>query len=193
MGDLSGIDVGTKIRGEQFKMSGKPKHYVNQISDSLVAEGKYGQKTKEGWYDYRKSRRGKPRQATLDLCAQIRSEVGVSQKTFTPKQIQDRCMYAMICEGFRALEDGVAARPLDIDGIMMFGYGFPVTKGGPMFYADKVGLKKVLNQVKQYAQEYPDNTAWNVPALLQRCVDQRVGVYKYYRNLQKNQRTRAKL
>jgi len=101
--------------------------------------------------------------------------------------MEERCFYALICEGFRCLEDGVAARPLDIDGIMMFGYGFPVTKGGPMFYADRVGLKKILRKVKEFHAAEPKNRNWNVPTLLQTCVDQKVGVYKYYARLAKKQ------
>jgi len=140
-----------------------------------------------GWYDYNKSRRGKPSPKTLAICDKVRAQKGIRAKQASPKEIEERCMYALIAEGFRCLEDGVAARPLDIDGIMMFGYGFPVTKGGPMFYADKIGLKKILRKVKEFHAEEPKNRNWEVPALLQKCVDQNVGVYKYYNRLAKKQ------
>merc|ERR1719499_1248636 len=191
--DLSGMDVGYKIRkqlAESLGMTEKPKYYPHMISDEMVKQKKLGQKTKEGWYDYSKSRRGKPNPSVMAIVQSVRQQKGMGNRTFTPKEIEERIIFAMINEAFKTLDDGIAQRPMDVDVIWMFGYGFPVTKGGPCFYADTVGARKIVSRIKEYQRNCPENESWKISPLLQRCADENIGVHKLYRKMAKK---RAKM
>jgi len=188
MADLSGVDVGVKIRKEQMKklnITKRPAFFPHDVTDLLAKDGNYGQKTKQGWYDYRKSRRGKPREATLALVEEVRARNGVTPRKHTVQEIQERCVYALINEGFKCLEDGIANHPQDVDVIFMFGYGFPVPKGGPMHYADRVGLRKIAARIEEFHQQNPVDPSWEISPLLKQCAERRVGIYKHYKKLQK--------
>jgi len=191
--DLSGVDIGYKIRNQQMELLGmteKPAFCPHDVSDLLVARKELGQKTKMGWYDYSKSRRGKPRKELLAMIDEIRAKKNMGGRTFTPKEIEERCIFALINEGFKTLDDGIAQRPMDVDVIWMFGYGFPVTKGGPCFYADQVGAKYIVSKIKEYQQICPENEKWTISPLLQKCADLNSGVYKLYKKMEKQ---RAKM
>merc|ERR1719204_2253586 len=170
----------------KFGMAMGPFH----VSDLLVSRKELGQKTKMGWYDYSKSRRGKPRKELLAMIDEIRAKKNMGGRTFTPKEIEERCIFALINEGFKTLDDGIAQRPMDVDVIWMFGYGFPVTKGGPCFYADQVGAKYIVSKIKEYQQICPENEKWTISPLLQKCADLNTGVYKLYKKMEKQ---RAKM
>merc|ERR1719506_2035128 len=129
MADLSGLDVGYKIRMENGTSGSKDPSYPFTIADKMYEEGLLGQKNKKGYYDYSKSRKGNPRQATLDLIEKIRREKGTPQRIFTVQDIQERLIFSLINEGMHCLEEGIAIRPMDIDVILMFGYGFPAQRG----------------------------------------------------------------
>jgi len=191
--DLSGIDVGYKIRTQRALALGlteKPAFSPTDISDALYHAKELGQKTKMGWYNYKKSRRGKPREELMPIIQKVRQQKGFSPKKFTPKEMEERLIFALINEAFKTLDDGIAARPMDVDVIWMFGYGFPVTKGGPCFYADRVGARHIVSRIKEYQRNCPENESWKISPLLQRCADENIGVHKLYRKMAKK---RAKM
>jgi len=186
--DLSGIDVGYKIRKQQMLLNGlteKPAFYPMDISDALYNAKELGQKTKMGWYNYKKSRRGKPREDLMAVIEKIRAQKGLGGRSFSPKEIEERCLFALVNEAFKTLDDGIAQRPMDVDVIWMFGYGFPVTKGGPCFYADQVGAKHIVSKIKEFQRNCPENESWKISPLLQKCADQNIGVHKLYKKMAK--------
>jgi 3-hydroxyacyl-CoA dehydrogenase len=144
MADMSGIDVFWRIQQEL------PPAGANAI-DKLHAAGRYGQKTGAGFYKYDENRMPAPDPAVLAL-------IQKSTRAISDDEIVERCIYALINEGAKILEEGIALRASDIDVIYMTGYGFPAYRGGPMFYADTVGLKKIHDRVVQFG--------WTPAALL---------------------------
>ena len=124
------------------------------MTDILFHEKRWGQKTGKGWYQYEKGKRqGLPDESFEE---QIRSEANAAQiptRTITKNEIIERTLYALINEGARILQEGYAIRSSDIDIIYIYGYGFPAFRGGPMHYADKVGLKEVYNRICQFEKE----------------------------------------
>lgn len=163
-GDLSGLDVGWRIRKE----SG---HLVPEgmrqplVADKLCEMGRYGQKTQAGWYRYEEgSRTPTPDPEVEKLIESTASEVGIARRTITPEECVERTIYALVNEGAKILEEGFALRSVDIDTIYINGYGFPAHRGGPMFYADLVGLKNVYERICQFEQEH--GFWWKPPELL---------------------------
>jgi 3-hydroxyacyl-CoA dehydrogenase len=136
MADMSGIDVFWRIQQEL------PPARANAI-DILYAAGRYGQKTGAGFYKYDENRKPLPDPDVIALLQKQHREI-------TNQEIVERCIYALINEGARVLEDGIAARAVDIDVIYLTGYGFPAYRGGPMFYGDCVGLSKIRDSVWQF-------------------------------------------
>ncbi len=149
MGDLAGLDVGWRIR--QGRGTTAP------ISDALCEAGRFGQKTGAGYYKY-DGRTPTPDPAVEAIIAEQQRKVGVNPRTIGDDEIFERMFYPMINEGARILEEGIASRPSDIDVIWMNGYGWPSWTGGPMFYADTVGLKHIADRLEAYADSSGDET-----------------------------------
>jgi 3-hydroxyacyl-CoA dehydrogenase len=152
VGDLAGLDIGASVRREWQGKPDDPRFY--RVSDLLAERGRYGQKTGAGFYRYEGS--DKKRTSDPEVLALIKAEaerLGVRQRTIDDREIVERCMYALINEGARILDEGIARSAADIDAIWCNGYGYPRTRGGPMFYADTVGLPKVLDGIRKYERE----------------------------------------
>ena len=139
MGDLAGLDVGWRIRKAQGMRA--------EIADALCEAGRFGQKTGKGFYRYEAgSRTPHPDPEVEALIVAASRRLGVARRAIDKKEIVERLIFPMINEGARILEEGIALRPGDIDVIWVYGYGWPVWRGGPMFYADSVGLAYIRDQ-----------------------------------------------
>lgn len=156
MFDLAGVDVGYLVRQERRKagqLPDDPLYYL--IADKIAEMGRYGQKTAKGFYRYEPGNRSPLPDVEIEkLIRDEAARYGIAQKTFTDADIVARCIYPLINEGALILEEGIAIRPGDIDTVWLNGYGFPVYRGGPMFYADTIGLKTVYNQILAYQAAY---------------------------------------
>ena len=141
------------------------------LLDELCEQGRLGQKTGAGFYRYDEQRTPKPDPDVEALIERHSRKVGITRRAIPDQEILERCLYAMINEGARILEEGIAARPLDIDAVWLFGYGFPRHRGGPMFYADTVGLPNVVMAMQKYARG-PHADAWTPAPLLKRLADE---------------------
>ncbi|MFK0376310.1 3-hydroxyacyl-CoA dehydrogenase NAD-binding domain-containing protein [Pandoraea sp. NPDC090278] len=147
--DLAGNDVSWAIRKRRH--AEQPGIVYPKIADVLCEAGRYGQKTHAGWYDYAEGDRT-PRESAkvAQMLDDYRKTNGITPRVFSDDEIVDRLVYALVNEGARVLADGTAARASDIDMVYLNGYGFPLWRGGPMLYADTVGLDKVLARVKTF-------------------------------------------
>ena len=161
MGDLAGLDVGWRIR--QGRGTKAP------ISDALCEAGRFGQKTGAGYYKY-DGRTPTPDPAVETIIAAAQREAGINPRTIAREEIFERMFYPMINEGARILEEGIATRPSDIDVIWIYGYGWPAWTGGPMHYADQVGLRHIAARLDAYAEQTGDATL-RPAALLQRLAE----------------------
>jgi len=150
-GDLAGLDVGWRIRKE-YRHLEKPGMRQPFAEDRLCELGRYGQKTGAGWYKYDENRRALVDPDVNDLVRQWASEANIAPRKISPEEIVDRCVLALVNEGARILEEGMALRAVDIDIIYLNGYGFPAYRGGPMWYADTVGLDKVYRRISEFHQ-----------------------------------------
>ncbi|HMZ18934.1 MAG TPA: 3-hydroxyacyl-CoA dehydrogenase NAD-binding domain-containing protein, partial [Blastocatellia bacterium] len=162
VGDLAGLDVGWRIRKE-FKHLEKPGLRYPKVADELCERGRYGQKTGAGWYKYDENRKASPDPEVEALIEQIAAEAGITRRTVTEEEILERTQYALINEGAKILAEGIALRAVDIDIVYINGYGYPAWRGGPMWYADTVGLKKVYDRVCEFHAEHGE---WWTPAPL---------------------------
>src|SRR5271170_2033330 len=165
VGDLAGLDVGWRIRKE-YRHTEKPGIRVAIAGDNLCEMGRYGQKTGAGWYKYDENRRAVSDPEVAALVKKWATEAGIKQRQISPEEIVDRCVYALVNEGARILEEGYALRAVDIDIIYINGYGFPVYRGGPMWYADTVGLKKVCDRIEEFHKQHGE--LWEPAPLLKR-------------------------
>ncbi|MGE5323356.1 MAG: 3-hydroxyacyl-CoA dehydrogenase NAD-binding domain-containing protein, partial [Actinomycetota bacterium] len=163
VGDLAGLDVGWRIRKE-FRHLEKPGVRQPIAEDKLCEMGRYGQKTGAGWYKYDENRRAIPDPEVAKLVKQWAAEAGIPQREISAEEIVDRCIYALVNEGARILEEGYALRAVDIDIIYLTGYGFPAHRGGPMWYADTVGLKKVYDRICEFERQHGE--LWTPAPLL---------------------------
>jgi 3-hydroxyacyl-CoA dehydrogenase len=168
-GDLAGLDVGWRIRKE-YRHLQKPGIRQPIAEDKLCELGRYGQKTGSGWYKYDENRRALADPEVELLLRKCAAESGISQRDISPDEVVDRCIYALVNEGARILEEGYALRAVDIDIIYIFGYGFPAYRGGPMWYADTVGLKKVYERICEFRERHGE--IWEPAPLLKRLADQ---------------------
>lgn len=167
MSDLAGIDVGYRIRQER-RNSGEdvPLSWL----DKLAEQDRLGQKTMAGVYRYEEgSRKPIPDPAVDAIIEEFRKEQGITPRQITDQEILERCMFVMINEGAKILEEGIADRSLDIDIVWIYGYGFPAYRGGPMFWADQIGLDTILNAVEKYYDELGGDQ-WQPSALLKKLV-----------------------
>ena len=150
MGDLAGNDIGWAIRKRRYVES--PQITYSKNSDLLCEMGRFGQKTGGGWYDYKAGdRKAYPSQVVNDMIVKHSADLGVERRQISDQEIVERLVYSLVNEGARILEEGIAMRASDIDMVYLTGYGFPVFRGGPMFYADQVGLSNVLMAMEKYA------------------------------------------
>ena len=164
VGDLAGLDIGYKGRKERPDIPDDPRYY--RVADVLVEMGRYGQKTGRGNYLYEAgSRKPIPDPEVTAIIKAEAEKLGVEQRDIDADEIIDRCIYALVTEGARILEDGIASRSADIDVVWMNGYGFPRHRGGPMHYADSVGLDKVLARVREFEDRF-GSLYWEPPELL---------------------------
>jgi 3-hydroxyacyl-CoA dehydrogenase len=149
MGDLAGLDVSWRIRKE-YKHLEDPGVRHPLVADRLCEMGRYGQKTGAGWYRYDENRRAQPDPEVERLIERLAAEAGIERRKISDEEIVERTMYALVNEGAKILEEGFALRAVDIDIIYVNGYGYPAWRGGPMWYADTVGLKRVYDRVVEF-------------------------------------------
>ena len=169
VGDLAGLDVGWRIRKE-YRHLEKPGVRQAFAGDHLCEMGRYGQKTGAGWYNYDENRRAIPDPGVTALVKKWAAEAGIPQRQISREEIVDRCLYALVNEGARILEEGYALRAGDIDIIYINGYGFPAYRGGPMLYADSVGLKKVHERILEFHGQHGE--LWEPAPLLKQLAEQ---------------------
>jgi len=168
-GDLAGLDVGWRIRKE-YRHLEVPDIRQPFAEDRLCELGRYGQKTGAGWYKYDDQRLATPDPLVTELVRKWVDEAGIAQRQIPAEEITDRCLYALVNEGARILEEGYALRASDIDIIYLNGYGFPAHRGGPMWYADTVGLKQVCDRVFEFHRQHGE--IWRPAPLLKRLAEQ---------------------
>jgi len=161
MGDLAGNDIGWAIRKRRHV--DKPQVAYSRVGDRLCESGRYGQKTGAGWYRYEPGRRDAiPDPAVDAVIAAYRAEIGMQPRTIGDDEIVERCIYALVNEGARLLEEGIAVRASDIDVVYLSGYGFPRHRGGPMFHADTIGLYNVVRSMRGFARNaHADASFWS--------------------------------
>ncbi|QOG19582.1 MULTISPECIES: 3-hydroxyacyl-CoA dehydrogenase NAD-binding domain-containing protein [Bradyrhizobium] len=158
MGDLAGLDIGWRSR--------KDRGIKSEIADALCEAGRFGQKTGKGYYKYEAgSRAPLPDPDVEKLIDETLLRLGRKKRVVSDEEILERMMYPMINEGAKILEEGIAARPSDIDVVWLYGYGWPIYRGGPMFWADSVGLKHIADRLSFYARETNDPSLEPAPLL----------------------------
>jgi 3-hydroxyacyl-CoA dehydrogenase len=172
MSDLAGLDIGgagRKRRAAQF-----PDRDFSNVADDLCEAGRFGQKTGAGWYRYEAGGRNAiPDPAVTAIIEKYRRQKGITARKVSNEEIVERCIYALINEGARIVEDGTAQRSSDIDLVYLNGYGFPAWRGGPMFYADQIGLSEVARALRHIAAEpNADQTFWTPAPLLERLASE---------------------
>ena len=166
VGDLAGLDIGYAVRREWRDRPDDPRFY--RVSDLLVEQGRLGQKNGRGFYRYEpNARRGAPDPEVAALIRGEAARLGIAPRVIYDSEIVERCMLALINEGARILDEGIAARSADIDVIWCNGYGYPRHRGGPMFYADTLGLGHVLERIGHYAATLGERY-WRPAGLLER-------------------------
>jgi len=168
--DMAGIDVGYKVRQERKEFLPDDPAFC-RASDMLVENGWLGQKTGRGFYRYEKGSRERfDNPDALRLFAEEAARLGIEQREISDEEIEQRCLCALVNEGARVLEEKVALRGSDVDVVYTSGYGFPRHRGGPMFYADTVGLKTVCERIDGFAGKL-DPQYWQVSVLLRELAD----------------------
>jgi len=164
VGDLAGLDVGYKVREERTDLPDDPRFY--RVADVLAEMGRYGQKTGKGMYRYEQgSRKPIPDPEVTALIQGEAARLDIEQREITEKEIIERCIYGLVVEGARILAEGIAQRSGDIDVVWMNGYGFPRYRGGPMHYADSIGLDRVYETVCNLQDRFGP-MYWSPPELL---------------------------
>jgi 3-hydroxyacyl-CoA dehydrogenase len=169
VGDLAGLDVGWRIRKEHAHLRVPGQRYP-LVADALCEMGRYGQKTGAGWYKYDENRKAIPDPEVDALIEKLAAEAGIERRTIAEEEIIERTQYALINEGAKILEEGIALRAVDIDIIYINGYGYPAWRGGPMWYADTVGLKKVYDRVCEFHAQHGE--LWTPAPLLKKLAEE---------------------
>jgi 3-hydroxyacyl-CoA dehydrogenase len=169
MSDLAGNDISYAIR--KRRLVERPEMINSQIADKLCELGRYGQKTSAGWYDYQAGdRKAHPSELVNKLITDHSEQIGITRRVITDEEITERLIFALVNEGAAILSEGIAQRASDIDMVYLSGYGFPLHLGGPMFYADCIGLDKVVQAIERFAAgQY--GSVWKVSPLLQQLAD----------------------
>jgi len=150
MGDLAGNDIGWYIRKRRYAEN--PDVVYSRTADLLCERGRFGQKTGAGWYDYKPGdRKAYPSELVNAMMVDHSRDIGVERRTISDKEILERLVYSLVNEAAYLLAEGIAQRASDVDIVYLTGYGFPMHRGGPMFYADTVGLSNVVAAMEKYA------------------------------------------
>jgi 3-hydroxyacyl-CoA dehydrogenase len=166
MGDLAGLDVGWRIR--------KGKGAKAAVADRLCEMGRFGQKTGAGYYRYEGTdRTAKPDPEVEKIILEVARAMGLQRRAITDDEILARLLYPMVNEGAKILEEKLAIRASDIDVIWVYGYGWPVYRGGPMAWADSIGLKVVRDRMLEFERQHGDT--WKPAALLDRLANEGKG------------------
>jgi 3-hydroxyacyl-CoA dehydrogenase len=151
MGDMAGNDIGWAIRKRRY--AERPNMVYSKTADLLCEMGRFGQKTSAGWYDYKAGdRKPIPSQIVNDMIVKHSKDLGIERRKVSEQEIVERLVYALVNEAAYILEEGIAQRASDIDMVYLTGYGFPLYRGGPMLYADTVGLTNVVAAMDKYAK-----------------------------------------
>jgi len=165
MGDLAGNDVGWFIRKRRYLE--KPNMRYSKTADLLCEMGRFGQKTGAGWYDYVPGKRDAiPSKIVTDMIEKHRADLGITPRKISDDEIVQRLVFALVNEGAKIVDEGIALRASDIDMVYLTGYGFPLHRGGPMNYADTFGLFNVVGAMKRFAANPLDDAASWQPAPL---------------------------
>ncbi|WP_367189679.1 3-hydroxyacyl-CoA dehydrogenase NAD-binding domain-containing protein [Burkholderia sp. Ed8] len=160
MSDLAGNDIGWAIRKRRYVE--QPDLQYSKIADRLCEQGRFGQKTGGGWYDYVPGdRKAKPSSLVDEMVVAYSKERGVERRKIGDDEIVERLVFALVNEGAKILEEKIASKASDIDMVYLTGYGFPLWRGGPMLYADTVGLYNVERAIRRYAAA-PNGDAWRL-------------------------------
>ena len=170
MGDLAGNDIGWAIRKRRYQE--KPNLRYSKTADLLCEMGRFGQKTGAGWYDYQAGRRDAiPNAEVVAMIEKHRAELGIKPRKISDEEIVQRLVYSLVNEAAHILEEGIASKASDIDMVYLTGYGFPIHRGGPMQYADTVGLFNVMHSMQRFAKNpHDDGQFWQPAPLLARLV-----------------------
>jgi 3-hydroxyacyl-CoA dehydrogenase len=162
MSDLAGLDVGWRIR--------KGRGVRSEVADRICELGRFGQKTGAGYYKYDDKRNPSPDSEVEKIIVDVATEQGITRRHIDDEEILQRLLYPMVNEGAKILDEKIAIRPSDIDVIWVYGYGWPVYRGGPMFWADQIGLKAVRDRMLQF-QKATTDSFWTPSPLLTRLAD----------------------
>jgi 3-hydroxyacyl-CoA dehydrogenase len=163
VGDLAGLDISWRIRQRRAATRPADERY-SPIADRLCERGRFGQKTGAGWYAYGADGRAPLADEEVENLIRERSlEMEIARREIDAKEVIERCVYVLVNEGARVLEEGIAQRPGDIDVIWIYGYGFPVHRGGPMFYADRLGLRVIRDALLRHYEAHGDEALKPAP------------------------------
>ena len=173
MSDLAGNDIGWAIRKRRYQE--QPDLHYSRIADRLCETGRFGQKTGAGWYDYKPGERNaQPSKLVDEMIVAYSKEQGVTRRKISDEEIVERLVFSLVNEGAKILEEGIASKASDIDMVYLTGYGFPLWRGGPMLYADTVGLYNVERAMRKYAAQ-PNGDAWKPAKLVTELASQGKG------------------
>jgi 3-hydroxyacyl-CoA dehydrogenase len=165
MGDLAGNDIGWAIR--KRRVVERPNMIYSKTADLLCEKGRFGQKVGKGWYDYVAGKRDPiPNAEVVQMIEDYRASKGIKPRKVSDEEIVQRLVYALVNEGARILEEGIASKASDIDMVYLMGYGFPLFRGGPMCYADTIGLFNVMQSMQRFARNPLDDAKFWEPAPL---------------------------
>jgi 3-hydroxyacyl-CoA dehydrogenase len=164
MSDLAGNDISWAIRKRRYREA--PQLHYPRVADRICEAGRFGQKTGAGWYDYRPGEReAHPSPVVDEIIVAYSDEIGTKRRAIGDDEIVERLVYALVNEGAKILAEGIASKASDIDVVYLNGYGFPASRGGPMFYADTVGLDNVARAIARYASQ-TNGDAWTLAPLI---------------------------
>jgi 3-hydroxyacyl-CoA dehydrogenase len=166
--DMGGIDLAWRVR-QEYKHLEKPGERVPLVIEKLYEMHRWGQKTGAGWYRYGEDRKPVPDPEVHALIEKTAKDACIERREISTQEIIERCVYVMINEGARILEEGYAQRAADIDVIYCTGYGFPSYRGGPMWYADTVGLKNVYDRIREFHARFAE--LWEPAPLLRKLAE----------------------
>jgi 3-hydroxyacyl-CoA dehydrogenase len=165
MGDLAGNDIGWAIRKRRYQE--QPDMRYSKTADLLCELGRFGQKTGAGWYDYKPGKRDAiPNKDVEAMIAKHRESLGIKPRKISDEEIVQRLNFALVNEAAHILEEGIASKASDIDMVYISGYGFPIYRGGPMNYADELGLFNVVQAMQRFATNPHDDAEFWKPAPL---------------------------
>ena len=169
VGDLAGLDVGYKARQALAEdQRGDPR--AHRVPDALVEAGRLGQKSGAGFYRYDpETRKRTSDPEVIEIIEREAKTLGIERLPIDADEIVDRLIFSLVNEAFRILEEGIAQRPSDIDVVYVYGYGFPAWRGGPMYYADAVGLNRVLDRINEFRERFGEEN-WSPAPLLEKLV-----------------------